>query len=265
VGEETPSIQHRARLRAAHLSWQSPRSPVPVYPSLAWDNLFDNRGSLQNISILDRVKDRAQDLSKCVSPTDKGKFDEYLTSVREVEKRVEDMTGDPKRQVSFGSYNLNRKPPTALAFDQLTFPACEQCNHDFSDLEGRAREATERLLGKRPLTSTDFNCLLDWLDKVRTGMWLGQLGLEGNPWEIEPKFYVSSRLRLHDRSVGIGFIEGRHPGINLVGPESPCFGLIPTSMCIFINHLALFNSSTIGLCSRRLGFPFPSRFLITVS
>jgi hypothetical protein len=27
-------------------------------------------------------------------------------------------------------------------------------------------------------------------------------------------------------------------------------------MCIFINELALFNSSTIGLCSRRLGFPF---------
>src|SRR5882757_3020993 len=78
---------------SSYLSWQSPDSPVPieVYPSLAWDNLFDNRGSLQNISILDRVKDRAQDLSKCISGTDKGKLDEYLTSVREVEKRVEGM------------------------------------------------------------------------------------------------------------------------------------------------------------------------------
>ena len=45
-----------------------------------------------------------------------------------------------------------------------------------------------------------------------------------------------------------------------MGPESPCFGLVPTTMCIFINHLALFTSSTIGLCSRRLGFPFPARF-----
>src|SRR6202789_1889557 len=81
---------------SSHLSWQSPDSPVPieVYPSLAWDNLFDNRGSLQNISILDRVKDRAQDLSKCISGTDKGKLDEYLTSVREVEKRVESMRKD---------------------------------------------------------------------------------------------------------------------------------------------------------------------------
>ena len=167
-----------------------------------------------------------------------------------------EMTGDPKRQVSFGTYNIKNKPPTKLAFDQLTFPACDECNGEFSDLEGRARKVTELLLKKRPLTSTDLNCLLDWLDKVRTGMWLGHLWLDGNPWGIEPTFYISSRVRRHDRSVGIGWIEGRHPGVNLVGPESPCFGLLPITMCIFINELALFNSSTVGLCSRRLGFPF---------
>ena len=78
---------------SSHISWQSPDWPVPVevYPSLAWDNLFDNRGSLLNISILDRVKERAQELSRKVSSSDKGKLDEYLTSVREVEKRVEGM------------------------------------------------------------------------------------------------------------------------------------------------------------------------------
>jgi hypothetical protein len=42
-----------------------------------------------NVSVLDRVKDRAQALSYKISSTDKGKLDEYLTSVREVEKRVE--------------------------------------------------------------------------------------------------------------------------------------------------------------------------------
>ena len=76
---------------SSHLSWQTPDSPVPVevYPAQAWDNLFDNRGSLLNVSVLDRVKDRAQALSYKISSTDKGKLDEYLTSVREVEKRVE--------------------------------------------------------------------------------------------------------------------------------------------------------------------------------
>src|SRR5579871_2111842 len=76
---------------SSHISWQSPDSPVPleVYPSLAWDNLFENRGSLLNLSILDRVKDRAQALTTQISSTDKVKLDEYLSSVREVEKRVE--------------------------------------------------------------------------------------------------------------------------------------------------------------------------------
>jgi hypothetical protein len=74
--------------------WSNPsNSPVPneVYPSLAWDNLFENRGSLRNMSILDRVKDEAAALCKEVSSNDKGKLDEYLTSVREVEKRVDSM------------------------------------------------------------------------------------------------------------------------------------------------------------------------------
>lgn len=78
---------------SSHISWQSPDSPVPteVYPSLAFDNLFENRGMLRNASILDRVRDRAQSLSRQVAATDKAKLDEYLTSVREVEKRVERM------------------------------------------------------------------------------------------------------------------------------------------------------------------------------
>lgn len=78
---------------SSHISWQSPDSPVPVevYPSLAWDSLFDNRGSLLNISILDRVKDRVQELTGKISSTDKTKLDEFLTSVREVEKRVDGM------------------------------------------------------------------------------------------------------------------------------------------------------------------------------
>jgi hypothetical protein len=99
-----------------------------------------------------------------------------------------EMTGDPKRQVSFGTYNLDNKPPTVLAFDQFTFPACGQCNRDFSDLEGRARRVTERLLLRDGLTATDFNCLLDWLDKIRIGMWLGYCGSKETREESFPDF-----------------------------------------------------------------------------
>ena len=78
---------------SSHISWQSPDSPVPneVYPSLAFDSLFENRGSLRNQSVLDRVMARAATLSQQVGASDKSKLDEYLTSVREVEKRIERM------------------------------------------------------------------------------------------------------------------------------------------------------------------------------
>ena len=76
---------------SSHISWSSATSPVPmeVYPPLAFDSLFDNKGSRRNKSILDRVRDEAEGLSRKVSSNDRAKLDEYLTSVREVEKRVE--------------------------------------------------------------------------------------------------------------------------------------------------------------------------------
>jgi hypothetical protein len=78
---------------SSHISWQSATSPVPmeVYPSLAFNSLFENRGSRRNESILDRVREEAAALSKQVSSGDQKKLDEYLTSVREVEKRAESM------------------------------------------------------------------------------------------------------------------------------------------------------------------------------
>jgi hypothetical protein len=78
---------------SSHISWQSPDSPVPneMYPSLAFDSLFENRGSLRNLSVLDRVKDRADKLSRQISATDKVKLDEYLSSVRDVERNIERM------------------------------------------------------------------------------------------------------------------------------------------------------------------------------
>src|SRR6185312_10946926 len=78
---------------SSHISWQNADSPVPneVYPALAFDTLFENRGSLRNLSILDRVRDAASSLSRQISSTDAQKLDEYMTSVREVETRVETM------------------------------------------------------------------------------------------------------------------------------------------------------------------------------
>jgi len=78
---------------SSHISWQNATSPVPmeVYPALAFDSLFDNRGSRRNQSVLDRVREEAAALSRRTSSSDREKLDEYLTSVREVETRIEQM------------------------------------------------------------------------------------------------------------------------------------------------------------------------------
>ena len=81
---------------SSHISWQSADSPVPteVYPSLAFDSLFENSGSRRLESILDRVSEEAAGLRRRISRDDRAKLDEYLTSVREVEQRAQRMRGD---------------------------------------------------------------------------------------------------------------------------------------------------------------------------
>ncbi|MFO0915110.1 MAG: DUF1552 domain-containing protein [Pirellulales bacterium] len=76
---------------SSHISWQQATAPVPmeVYPSLAFDSLFENRGSQRMLSVLDRVREHAAHLQRQVSRSDQQKLDEYLVSVREVETRVQ--------------------------------------------------------------------------------------------------------------------------------------------------------------------------------
>jgi hypothetical protein len=84
---------------SSHISWQSADSPVPteVYPSLAFDSLFENSGSQRNSSILDRVSNEAATLRRRISASDRSKLDEYLNSVREVEQRAQRMRTDANK------------------------------------------------------------------------------------------------------------------------------------------------------------------------
>jgi hypothetical protein len=76
---------------ASHISWQSPNSPIPIelYPALAFDSLFGSQTSKLQGSILDQVGEQAASLKLRVSQSDQVKIDEYLTSVRETEKRLQ--------------------------------------------------------------------------------------------------------------------------------------------------------------------------------
>jgi hypothetical protein len=86
--------------------------PNEVYPALAFDTLFENRGSLRNLSILDRVRDAALTLSRQISSTDQQKLDEYLTSVREVEQRIDGMRKNQQKAEDLAA--LKHRPALSM-------------------------------------------------------------------------------------------------------------------------------------------------------
>ena len=84
-----------------NLSWQTPTAPAPkeVNPRLVFDRLFAGRDRREssdvaaqreafNLSILDFVRDEASGLRRRLGAADLRRVDEYLTSVREVERRL---------------------------------------------------------------------------------------------------------------------------------------------------------------------------------
>lgn len=85
------------------LSWASANTPLPVTvnPREVFERLFGDGDSLdaktrlaqlrRQASILDFVADDAKRMSANMGATDKAKMDEYLTSVRDVEKRIQKM------------------------------------------------------------------------------------------------------------------------------------------------------------------------------
>lgn len=91
--EPSISALHKgfSMIYSSHISWTSPTTPTPLelYPALAFDRMFRDETGKGDVSVLDQVLDEAKSLGGRVSPTDRTKLDEYLTSVREVEQRIE--------------------------------------------------------------------------------------------------------------------------------------------------------------------------------
>src|SRR5437764_5651370 len=82
-----------------NLSWSSPTTPLPAeaHPRIAFERLFGDGGTSaermaelrRNSSLLDWMKDDIARLQKKLGPGDRGRVDEYLDTVREVERRIQ--------------------------------------------------------------------------------------------------------------------------------------------------------------------------------
>jgi hypothetical protein len=90
-----PSIaaihKNYSMIYSSHISWSSPTTPTPLelYPALAFDRLFRDEVGKADKSVLDAVREDANGYKNKVSAADQRRLDEYLSSVREVEQRIE--------------------------------------------------------------------------------------------------------------------------------------------------------------------------------
>lgn len=120
------------RVVGSFISWRDPHTPVPkeVIPQLAFDRLFrtSNRfptvpglsphspevqQSLQrdDVSVLDLVLDDAKSIQRRISGQDKAKLEEYLESVRDVERRIQKGMEPQKRWINEGKLDMVRPGP----------------------------------------------------------------------------------------------------------------------------------------------------------
>ena len=118
-----------ARIYGSHISWRDRFTPLPneIIPQLAFDRLFRTGAKIPTVSgltadhpavrdalnrdeqsVLDLVGEEAKALQRQLNPGDRAKLDEYLSSVRSVERRIEAALEPQPRWFNDESYRLPR-------------------------------------------------------------------------------------------------------------------------------------------------------------
>ncbi|GFD70119.1 hypothetical protein [Alteromonas sp. KUL106] len=175
-----------------------------------------------------------------------------------------ELTGDPKREALLGY----KKDPESgyeerrFSFDQFTFPACLKCNNKYASLERDAKGILEKILNEESVTTEQASLFLDWLDKVRVGLWLGMIQLDKTYDLIAPNFHIESRIAQYDRMLIVEKTDAQTRKLNMVGVDTYSFSLTPSAFVLVVNNYYITNVSYMYLFHRRLGFPYPSELFL---
>jgi len=99
-------VRQRLRLRLSEqsFSWSSPTTPLPAeaHPRIVFERLFGEGGTLverraalrKRASLLDWITEDIARLRQKLGPADRAKVGEYLDTVREVERRIQQAEAD---------------------------------------------------------------------------------------------------------------------------------------------------------------------------
>ena len=97
-----------------NISWITGSLPASreVEPRQVFDSMFrPSKSSLSSASILDQIKDQAKDIAKKGSSHDKEKIEEYLDSVRSIERKIQ--FTEKRQQLLAKLEDINFKRPAA--------------------------------------------------------------------------------------------------------------------------------------------------------
>jgi len=183
------------------------------------------------------------------------------------------LTGDPNRIVTFGqkvSENENDEELIEIKFNwkALTVPSCTSCNDKFGKLESSVKPIIQKAIDKVELTPDEILLLLDWLDKVRIGLWLNYYYLEKNKSQINPRMFIENRMGKKDRFLQIHFLESvnkKSDGLNAFGVETFAFQNNPSCFGLRINNILIINGSNDFAISKECGFPYPEIMEMTTN
>lgn len=164
-------------------------------------------------------------------------------------------TGPPNRPFRFWADPVSGKENSRPAVT-FKFPACHTCNQRYGErLEAQASKIIRAISDGRSITIGNAYRLLDWLDKVRIGLWLGYLSLHPEG-DFEPRFHIDTRIGRKDR---VAIISVDPDDTDLIftfgGTDNNLFRTTQCGVFLRINNIRIISLSGDFIIAREAGLP----------
>jgi hypothetical protein len=170
-------------------------------------------------------------------------------------------TGDPNRNIRI-EFDPESGADVIRPASTFHFPACETCNKSYGkNLETLAKKAFETLSRGGSLSVSQCYRLLDWLDKVRIGLWLGYNMLHKEVFDAH--FHIDSRLGKKDRIAIVSVDpEDDYKGFSVGGCDNNIFRTSQAGVYLRINNVRILSLSFECFISRFAGMPYVDEFFV---
>lgn len=159
--------------------------------------------------------------------------------------------------IDYGDENFRDKELSSTSFQ---FPACKRCNSKFANLEHQVSNIFKHQAIKNNwnLNREQWECVLDWFDKIRVGLFLGLKTLNKFPLTVDPTFYINNRVAYADRLLYIFRTKYKNDkSIIFYNSRNISFMTNPVILFVKINDLVFLNVSANYIISKYFNCRIP--------